>query len=167
MNQIMRLRRLATRDHHITDRNNGERHESAFVTLVRKYGVLWEAELLPRSYGGDSTLGKFAPKAGAELVDSLPVIARAVLRGKVTPGKALLPPREVAKEDRRQIQRIYDVVESRPEQRVLNLYISGYDEDLAGAETGNASAQAGAGDGGQTAAEAGQPGMSPEESPTR
>jgi succinate dehydrogenase / fumarate reductase iron-sulfur subunit len=167
MSQIMRLRRRATADHGITDRNNGQRHEAAFTGLIRDNGLLWEAELLPRSYGGDSFLGKFAPKAGAELVDSLPVIAKALLRGKFTPTKALLPPREVAKEDRRQIQRIYDVVESRPEQRVLNLYISGYDEDLAGAETGNASAQAGAGDGGQTAAEAGQPGMSPEESPTR
>src|SRR5919109_1695306 len=54
MNQIMRLRRRAGSDHHIVDRNNGERHEAAFVTLVKNYGLLWEAELLPRSYGGYS-----------------------------------------------------------------------------------------------------------------
>src|SRR3712207_335140 len=62
MNQIMRLRRRATGDHHITDRNNGERHEAAFVTLVKDHGLLWEAELLPRSHGGNSWFGKFAPK---------------------------------------------------------------------------------------------------------
>src|SRR6476646_9149082 len=56
MNQIMRLRRRAGSDHGIVDRNNGHRHESAFGTLVRDNGLLWEAELLPRSYGGDNIL---------------------------------------------------------------------------------------------------------------
>ena len=65
MSQIMRLRRIAGSDHHIDDRNNGHRHEKAFVTLVRDGGLLHEAELLPRSYGGDSWFGKFHPKAGA------------------------------------------------------------------------------------------------------
>ncbi len=40
MNQIMRLRRRAGNDHHIVDRNNGERHEAAFVTLIKDYGLL-------------------------------------------------------------------------------------------------------------------------------
>ena len=31
------------------------------MTLVRDYGLLHEAELLPRSYGGDSWFGKFHP----------------------------------------------------------------------------------------------------------
>ena len=65
MSQIMRLRRRAGDDHDINDRNNGERHEQAFVTLVRDNGLLWEAELLPRSYGGNSFFGKFAPPVGA------------------------------------------------------------------------------------------------------
>src|SRR5919198_2239174 len=39
MSQIMRLRRRATGTHHITDRNNGERHESAFVSLIRDNGL--------------------------------------------------------------------------------------------------------------------------------
>jgi succinate dehydrogenase / fumarate reductase iron-sulfur subunit len=154
MNQIMRLRRIATGTHHIADRNNGERHESAFVSLVKNHGLLWEAELLPRSYGGDNFFGKFAPKAGLELVDSLPVIARGLLRRKVTPGKAMLPPRDVPKDSRAQIKQIFDKVEGRAEPRELNLYISGYDEDADGAE-------------GQHAPESGQPGISPEESPTR
>src|SRR3989440_10653936 len=61
MNQIMRLRRIATSDYAIVDRNNGRRHEAAFTTLVRDYGLNHEAELLPRSYGGNSWFAKFAP----------------------------------------------------------------------------------------------------------
>ena len=71
MSQIMRLRRSAGTDHEIVDRNNGHRHEDAFVTLVRDYGLLNEAELLPRSYGGNSWFGKFHPAAGKELLSSL------------------------------------------------------------------------------------------------
>ena len=91
MSQIMRLRRRAGNDFHISDPNNGERHERAFVSLVRQYGLLNEAELLPRSYGGDSPLAKFKPAAARELSSSLPVIAKALLRRKVTPAAVLKP----------------------------------------------------------------------------
>src|SRR5919199_346774 len=104
MSQIMRLRRRATGDHHIKDRNNGERHEAAFTTLVKDNGLLWEAELLPRSYGGNSFFGKFAPPAALELVDSLPSITKALVRRKVTPMGALKPHR-IPKDDLKQIQR--------------------------------------------------------------
>src|SRR6187549_708184 len=86
MSQIMRLRRRAGSDHHIVDRNNGERHERAITYLVRDYGLLHEAEMLPRFYGGNSWFAKFAPSAGMELVDSLPVITKALLRRKITAG---------------------------------------------------------------------------------
>ena len=56
---------------------------------MRDYGLLYEAEMLPRSYGGYSWFAKFHPSAGMELIDSLPVITKALLRRKVTPGKAL------------------------------------------------------------------------------
>jgi succinate dehydrogenase / fumarate reductase, iron-sulfur subunit len=97
---------------------------------VRDHGLLWEAELLPRSHGGDSFFGKFAPKAGLELLDSLPVIAKGLLRRKVTPGKAMLPPKDVPKDARAEIKQIFHKVEGRAEPRELNLYISGYDEDV-------------------------------------
>jgi succinate dehydrogenase / fumarate reductase iron-sulfur subunit len=130
MSQIMRLRRVAGSDHHITDRNNGHRHEQAFTTLVRGYGLLHEAELLPRSYGGDSWFGKFHPAAGAELVESLPVIAKAVARGKVTPKGAMLGHR-LAKEDLRSVAAIFDKVEGKDSRDELNLYITGFeDEDV-------------------------------------
>ncbi|MEP6954393.1 MAG: succinate dehydrogenase/fumarate reductase iron-sulfur subunit [Solirubrobacteraceae bacterium] len=132
MSQIMRLRRRAGNDHHIVDRNNGERHEAAFVTLVKDNGLLWEAELLPRSHGGNSFFGKFAPASALELIDSLPVITKALLRRKVTPAGALKP-HKLPKDDLKAVQRIYETVEGRNERYELNLYISGYDEDDAGA----------------------------------
>ena len=163
MSQIMRLRRRAGNDHHIKDRNNGERHESAFVTLVRDYGMLHEAELLPRSYGGDSWFGKFHPKAGAELLDSLPSITRAVMRGKVTPKLALMG-HKIPSDDLKSVKRIYKKVEGRDERLELNLYITGYDEDVEGAQAPPAVAAAGDG---QHSAEPGQPGQNPEGSPSR
>jgi succinate dehydrogenase / fumarate reductase iron-sulfur subunit len=134
MSQIMRLRRYASDDHEIVDRNNGHRHEKAFVSLVEKGGLLHEAELLPRSYGGDSWFGKFAPPAGLELLDSLPSITRALLRRKVTP-KAALVAEKIPAEDRKALKQIFDTVHARDERVELNLYISGYeDEEEGGAE---------------------------------
>src|SRR5436305_7575717 len=112
MNQIMRLRRRAGDDHHINDRNNGHRHEDTIVTLIRDYGLLHEAEMLPRSYGGNSWFGKFHPKAAAELVDSLPSITKALMRGKVNPKIALLG-HKIPKGDLKQVKEIYERVEGR------------------------------------------------------
>jgi succinate dehydrogenase / fumarate reductase iron-sulfur subunit len=126
MSQIMRLRRRAADDWDINDRNNGQRHEHAFVSLIKGYGLLHEAELLPRSYGGDSWFGKFHPKAGAELLASLPAITKALVRGKVTPKGALLG-HKLPKDDLKAVQRIYEKVESRPERVEFNIYISGTD----------------------------------------
>jgi succinate dehydrogenase / fumarate reductase iron-sulfur subunit len=127
MGQIMRLRRIATNDHHIVDANNGERHEAAFASLIRDNGLLWEAELLPRSYGGNSWFGKFHPRAGKELISSLPAIVKALIRGKVTPLGALRPHR-IPKQDLKSIQSIYERIESREQRYELNLYIVGEDE---------------------------------------
>src|SRR3954464_592891 len=86
MSQIMRLRRLAGQEE-IEDRNNGHRHEKAFVTNIEKNGLLHEADLLPDSYGG-----KLHPRAVPELISSLPVVTKGLARGKVTPRKALTHP---------------------------------------------------------------------------
>ncbi len=127
MGQIMRLRRIATSDHHIVDRNNGERHEAAFTGLIKDNGLLWEAELLPRSYGGPSWFGKFHPAAGKELLSSLPAILKALMRGKVTPMGALKP-HKIPKADLQGVQSIYKEIEGRPERYELNLYVTGVDE---------------------------------------
>ncbi len=123
MSQIMRLRRLAGSDYEIDDRNNGHRHEQAFVDNIRKHGLLHEADLLPDSYGG-----KLHPRTVPELVDSLPVITRALLRRKVTPQNALLHPHKASEE----VKRIFEKVEGRPERLEFNLYVSGT-EDAPGA----------------------------------
>ena len=164
MSQIMRLRRLASNDHGIADSNNGERHEAAFVSLVRQYGLLNEAELLPRSYGGDSPLAKFKPSAQKELVSSLPAIGKALLRRKVTPA-AVLKPHKLARTDLQQIEKIYETIEGREQRFELNLYITGYDEELEGA--GAQPAVGSVGGDGQPSAEHGQPGQTPGGSPTR
>jgi len=146
MNQIMRLRRIATNDHHIVDRNNGERHERTIVGLIRDFGLLHEAEMLPRSYGGYSWFAKFHPAAGQELLDSLPSITKALMRGKVSVKLAMFGHR-IPKVDLKAVQAIYERVESKDRRYELNLYISGYEDDDEGAAAEAVPASVGAGDG--------------------
>ncbi len=128
MSQIMRLRRRSGSDEKIVDQNNGHRHEDAFVTLVRDYGLLNEAELLPRSYGGNSWFGKFHPAAGKELMSSLGTVLTGVVRGKVSPKIAMLG-HKLPKADLTALKRIYAKIEGRPERVELNLYVSGYEDE--------------------------------------
>lgn len=135
MGQIMRLRRIAGSDEKIVDDNNGHRHEQAFTTLIRDYGLLHEAELLPRSYGGDSWFGKFHPAAGKELLSSLQIVLRGVIRGKMKVKTAMFG-HKIAKRDLDAVKRIYQRVDSRPKRYELNLYISGEDEEPEPASVG-------------------------------
>jgi succinate dehydrogenase / fumarate reductase iron-sulfur subunit len=128
MGQIMRLRRIATSDQHIVDANNGERHEAALTTLIRDYGLLHEAEVIPRSYGGNSWFGKFHPAAAKELLSSLPTVIAGLLRRKVNPRIAIFG-HKIPKRDLTAVRTIYDKVERRPQRYELNLYMTGYDED--------------------------------------
>jgi succinate dehydrogenase / fumarate reductase, iron-sulfur subunit len=120
MSQIMRLRRKAGSDHDIEDRNNGFRHERAFVKNIQKNGLLQEADLLADSYGG-----KFHPRAAPELLSGLPTVAKAMSRGKMTPRTALMHPHKAPKE----VKRIFEIVEGREDRVELNLYVSGYEDD--------------------------------------
>ncbi len=120
MSQIMRLRRKAGSDYEIDDRNNGHRHEHAFVKNIRKNGLLHEADLLPDSYGG-----KFHPRAVPELLSSLPTITTALARGKVTPQKALLHSHKAPKE----VKALFDKIDGKEERNELNLYVTGYEDD--------------------------------------
>ena len=147
MGQIMRLRRIATSDHAIVDPNNGRRHEAAFTTLVRDYGLNHESELLARSYGGNSWFGKFAPAAGKELLSSLPLIIKGVIRGKFNPKIAIFG-HKLPKQDLDAVRAIYEKVEGRERRYELNLYVTGSDEDAeapdAKGEPGAASEPGGA-----------------------
>src|SRR5947209_8851271 len=128
MSQIMRLRRIAGNDFEINDRNNGNRHERAFVTLVRDYGLLHEAELLPRSYGGDSWFGKFHPAAAGELLSSMPSAIPAVMRGKISPKLAALG-HKIPKQDLKSVQEIYKQVDDPDHEVDLNLHVTGYEDE--------------------------------------
>jgi succinate dehydrogenase / fumarate reductase, iron-sulfur subunit len=133
MGQIMRLRRIAGNDFDIVDQNNGERHEATMVGLIRDYGLLHEAEMVPRSYGGNSWFGKFHPAAGKELLSSLPIVIKGVLRRKVNIKIAIFG-HKIAKQDLKGVQAIYDKIEGRKERYELNLYITGEDEPEEDAE---------------------------------
>jgi succinate dehydrogenase / fumarate reductase iron-sulfur subunit len=119
MSQIMRLRRKAGSDFDIEDRNNGLRHEHAFVNNIRKNGILHEPDLLADSYGG-----KLNPNAGRELLSGLPTAIKGLMRGKMTPKTALLHTHKAPKE----VKRIFDTVEGRSERVELNLYVTGYED---------------------------------------
>src|SRR4051812_29678591 len=138
MNQIMRLRRRATNDYEIRDINNGFGHEKAFVDLIEKYGTLFEAQLLPRSFGeGSMVRGQTKPAAVKQLIANLPTAARGVKAGKVSPVKALVHHKLP---DQKQVRRIFEEVESKDERLELNLYIvgeAGGDEEGAMAEGGS------------------------------
>lgn len=129
MSQIMRLRRIAGSDHQIEDRNNGHRHEHAFVDNIAHNGVLQEADLLPDSYGG-----KLHPRAIRVLLASLSVILRALVRRKVTLRGALLHPH---RRQFKHLRGLLDPIERRAERRELNLYITGYDDEGPTQAAGN------------------------------
>jgi succinate dehydrogenase / fumarate reductase iron-sulfur subunit len=135
MDQIMRLRRRATGDFGIKDRNNGYGHEKAFVDIVEKWGTLHEAQLLPRSYGEGSLIkAQLSPHGQKSLAGSLPTVIRGLKSGKVSPKKALIHPKLP---DQDQVRRIFKEIESKEERIELNLYIvgeSGGDEEGATAE---------------------------------
>ena len=120
MSQIMRLRRKSGSDHEIEDRNNGYRHEHAFVKNVRRNGLLHEADLLPDSYGG-----KFHPRAVPELISSLPTAAIGMARGKMTLRNMLGHPHKASKE----VKKIFDTIEGQKERIELNLYVVGYEDE--------------------------------------
>jgi succinate dehydrogenase / fumarate reductase iron-sulfur subunit len=128
MDQIMRLRRVAGDDFKINDRNNGRRHEAAFVTLIRNYGLLHEAELLPRSYGGNSWFGKFHPQAALELMSSLSTVITAVMRRKISPKLAMFG-HKIGKQDLGAVKKIYGTIEGRERRNELNLYVTGYEDE--------------------------------------
>ncbi|HEX8855441.1 MAG TPA: succinate dehydrogenase/fumarate reductase iron-sulfur subunit [Thermoleophilaceae bacterium] len=140
MDQIMRLRRRATGDYGIKDRNNGYGHEKAFVDLIQKYGTLHEAQLLPRSYGNGSFVkAALHPSGIKQLTESLPTVMNGVKSGKVAPAKALHHP---TLPDQKQVRRIYKEIESKDERVELNLYIvgeSGGEEEGTMAEGGRES----------------------------
>src|SRR4051794_39608610 len=82
MDQIMRLRRRATRDEDIHDENNGRSHEEAFTKIIEKKGTLDESLLLQESLA-PGLVGKLRPKGVIALLESLPTAVRGIRTGKM------------------------------------------------------------------------------------
>jgi succinate dehydrogenase / fumarate reductase, iron-sulfur subunit len=123
MNQIMRLRRRATDDYGIKDSNNGYGHEHAFLNIIDKWGTLFEAQLLPRSFGDGSLVkGQLRPQGAKQLTENLPTVVKGLKSGKVSPIKALHHPKLP---DQKQVRRIIKEIDSKDERLELNLYIVG------------------------------------------
>ena len=131
MDQIMRLRRAAG-SAGIDDRNNGHRHEDAFVSIIEKKGTLDESLLLQESYAR-GVKGKLIPKPSAikGLLGSLPTAIRGIRTGKMRSLPKLIPGVHKKLPDGAQdhVKRIYSHAEDHAEE--LNLYITGEEGDEA------------------------------------
>ncbi len=130
MDQIMRLRRLATHEEEISDRNNGHSHEQAFVKIIEKKGTLDESLLLQESYA-PGVKGKLIPKPSAikGLIGSIPTAIRGIRSGKMRSLPKLIPGvhPKLPEDAQQHVQRIYEHAEEHHTQ--INLYIQG-EEDV-------------------------------------
>jgi succinate dehydrogenase / fumarate reductase iron-sulfur subunit len=126
MDQIMRLRRVASHDHDINDVNNGRRHESAFTNIIRKKGTLDESLLLQESYA-QGLAGKLIPTAASikGLLGSLPTAVRGIRTGKMRSLAKLIPGvhPKLPGDAQQHVKRIYEHAEEHREE--LNLYVVG------------------------------------------
>src|SRR5262245_43790337 len=130
MDQIMRLRRIAGRDHDIDDANNGRRHEEAFTKIIEKKGTLDESLLLQESYAY-GIKGKLKPSMAAikGLLESIPTAIRGVKAGKMRSLPKLIPGvhHKLPGDSQNQVKRIYEHAEEHHTE--LNLYIRGEEPD--------------------------------------
>ncbi len=128
MDQIMRLRRLATHDEQINDKNNGRNHEAAFTRIIEKKGTLDESLLLQESLA-PGIKGKLRPAGVKALLESLPTALRGIRTGKMRSLAKLMPGVHPKLPDgaQDQVQRIYEHAEEHRTQ--LNLYITGHDDE--------------------------------------
>ena len=122
MSQIMRLRRIASADHEINDRNNGHRHEHAFVNNIEQQRPPARgrpaARLLRR---------QVPPARGARAARArCPSILKALpaRQGDAEEGAAA-PAQGAASE----VQRIFDHVHDKDERYELNLYVVGEEDE--------------------------------------
>ncbi len=146
MDQIMRLRRLATRDEGIDDVNNGHRHEAAFTKIIERKGTLDESLLLQESYAA-GIKGKLKPSKGAisGLLGSIPTAIRGLRTGKMRSLPKLIPGVHAKLPDGAQdeVKEIYAHAEEHSTE--LNLYIKGEGGEEDGGQT-ESQAQGGEGE---------------------
>ena len=129
MDQIMRLRRAASGDEEIVDRNNGANHEHAFVKIIEKKGTLDESLLLQESYA-PGVKRKLLPRPAAikGLLASMPTAIRGIRTGKMRSLSKLIPGvhHKLPGDSQDHVKRIYEHAEEHRTE--LNLYITGEEE---------------------------------------
>jgi succinate dehydrogenase / fumarate reductase, iron-sulfur subunit len=129
MDQIMRLRRIASDEHGIKDINNGHRHEAAFTKIIERKGTLDEALLLQESYA-QGIAGKLKPSMGAitGLIGSIPTAIRGIRTGKMRSLSKLIPGvhPKLPGDAQGHVKRIYSHAEEHRTE--LNLYVTGEEE---------------------------------------
>ncbi len=135
MDQIMRLRRRATRDYEIDDLNNGHRHEAAFTKIIQKKGTNDESLLLQESYA-PGIKGKLIPRPDAikGLLGSIPTAIRGIRTGKMRSLPKLIPGVHptLPGDSQEHVKRIFGHAEEHRAE--LNLYIAGEEEPVAPGE---------------------------------
>ena len=129
----MRLRRLATHDEEINDKNNGRNHELAFVNIIEKKGTLDESMLLQESYA-PGVIGKMKPKGVKGLMMSLPTALRGIKAGKMRSLTKLIPGvhHKLPDDAQDHVKKIYERAEESRQQ--FNIYITGTDDELSEGE---------------------------------
>jgi succinate dehydrogenase / fumarate reductase iron-sulfur subunit len=130
MDQIMRLRRLATDEQRIDDLNNGRRHTAAFTKIIERKGTLDESLLLQESYA-QGIMGKLRPSRGAivGLIGSIPTAIRGIRTGKMRSLAKLIPGvhPKLPGDAQRYVKRVYEHAEEHRSE--LNLYVTGVEPD--------------------------------------
>jgi succinate dehydrogenase / fumarate reductase iron-sulfur subunit len=134
MDQIMRLRRLASENEIDDDPNNGHSHMHAFTKIIEKKGTLDESLLLQESYA-PGVKGKLKPTKGAikGLLGSIPTGLRALRSGKVRSLGQMIPGvhHKLPGGAQDDVKAVYAHAEEHGEE--LNLYIKGEGDDDSGA----------------------------------
>ena len=131
MSQIMRLRRRAGDDYHINDRNNGYRHEHAFVTLIREErpaarGRAAAAVLRRRLVVRQVPPGARRRSSWRRCRRRSPAVAaRQDDVREARAASAQDPPRS----DLKQVKEIYEEIDGREPRVELNLYVTGYEDE--------------------------------------
>ena len=121
MSQIMRLRRIAGADHEINDRNNGHRHEKAFVKNIEQQRPAARGRPAARLLRRQVPPARRARAGRLAAGDPQGAAARQGDAEEGAPAPAQGRPKDV--------KRIFEHVHEKDERYELNLYVVGYEDD--------------------------------------
>ena len=143
MGQIMRLRRIAGSDQHIVDRNNGDRHEAGVHDADQATtGCCTRPSCCRAPTAATRGSASSHPAAGKELLSSLPVVIKGVLRRKISPKIAIFGHKIPKQRPERGAGDLRQGREPPAKRYELNLYVTGTTRTTSRARRRAASARA-------------------------